>query len=151
MRVAAAFLAAVMASCASSSSPPDMDIEGGPGQDITVSIAGVENSPMLSDREGSRSYVLGIEVFNNSDLPVTVTRIAITSEMSSSAFQIQSRSASFNELIEPGQEHVFEVRLDGRLVREFRPDESRVVAFRVLVRLANGQQYFYSFEGPVRY
>jgi hypothetical protein len=41
------------------------------------------------------------------------------------------------------------VRLEGRLVRPFRDDEPRSVEFRVIVSLANGESYFYTFEGPV--
>ena len=126
-------------------------IEGGPGQDISVAVGGIEQSMMPVDREGTRSYNLQIEVSNNSNTPVTVTRITVAPATGmSQAFAISRSSAAFNEMIDPGEDHLFDVRLEGRLARPFRHDESRSVEFRVTVSLANGESYFYTFEGPVR-
>jgi hypothetical protein len=125
-------------------------IEGGPGQDISVAVGGVEESMMPIDREGSRTYNLQIEVSNNSNTPVTVTRITVGPATGMPrAFAISRSSATFNEMIDPGEDHLFDVRLEGRLVRPFQDDESRSVEFRVIVSLANGESYFYTFEGPV--
>ena len=125
-------------------------IEGGPGQDISVAVGGIEQSMMPIDREGTRSYDLQIEVSNNSNSPVTVTRITVGPATGmSQAFAVSRSSAAFNEMIDPGEDHLFDLRLEARLVRPFRQDESRSVEFRVMVSLANGESYFYTFEGPV--
>src|SRR5688572_21740186 len=77
-------------------------IEGGPGQDISVAVGGVEQSMMPIDREGTRSYKLQIEVSNNSNTPVTVTRITVGPATGmSQAFAISRSSAAFNEMIDP--------------------------------------------------
>ena len=124
-------------------------IEGGPGQDISVAVAGLESSELGRFR-GPRDYVMQVEVSNNSDHPVTVTGINIRPTSMGQAFRLENASATFNEMIDPGEEHLFDVRLQGTRDREFQPDERRVVAFRVTVSLASGEVYFYTFEGPVR-
>ena len=146
MRAPVLFLLVLLGGCAS---VPATSIEGGPGQDIRVGIAGVENSMLPLNREGARAYIVGIEVSNNSDHTITVTRISVSPEGMNSAFRIERTSKNVNEMIEPGDEHVFDVELEGTLVRPYRPDESRAVAFRLLVALSNEQTYFYTFEGPV--
>lgn len=153
MRVTTQFTAALgvailIASCGSSSGLISQSVEGGPGQPISVSIVGAE-SDQLGDREGTRQYVLQVEVSNNSDVPETVTRISI-SDSSDSAFQIQPASQTFNEMIDPGKEHQFDLRVYGKLARNFRANEPKVVLLRTVVNLANGDSYFYTFEGPVR-
>ena len=124
-------------------------IEGGPGQDISVGVVGLESSELGRFR-GTRDYVMQVEVSNNSDHPVTVTGITIRPTSMGQAFRLDNASATFNEMIDPGDEHLFDVRLQGTLERDFQPHERRTVAFRVTVSLANGQVYFYTFEGPVR-
>ncbi len=146
--VKAAFAVAFVTACSSSSGIVSQAIEGGPGQEIVVSIAGVETGA-LSDREGSHEYEVQIEVSNDSNLPQTVTRITIKTE-GNGAFQLQPSSQSFNEMIDPGKDYVFTVRARGRLVRAFGATEQHVVDVRCIVTLANGDSYFYTFEGPVR-
>lgn len=149
MRKTFAGVLLLIAGC--TSLPTTMDaVEGGPGQDISVGIAGVEESMMPIDREGTRAYKVQIEVSNNSNHPVTVTAISVgPASGMSGPFAISRSSSTFNEMIDPGEDHVFDVRLEARLVRPFRQDESRSVEFRVMVSLANGESYFYTFEGPV--
>jgi hypothetical protein len=89
-----------------------------------------------------------IEVSNDSNLPQTVTRITIKSD-GIGAFQLQPSSQPFNEMIDPVKDHLFTVRATGRLVRAFAREEPRVVDVRCIVALANGDSYFYTFEGPV--
>lgn len=145
---AALGVALLIAGCGSSSGLISQSVEGGPGQPISVSILGAE-SDQLGDRDGTRQYILQVEVSNNSDVPVTVTRISI-SATGASAFQIQPASQTFNEMIDPGKEHQFDIRVYGKLVRNFRLNEPKVVLLRTVVNLANGDSYFYTFEGPVR-
>ena len=148
VKVKAVFAVAFVTACSSSSGIVSQAIEGGPGQEIVVGIAGVETG-VLPDREGSREYEVQVEVSNDSNLPQTVTRITIRTE-GSGAFQLQPSSQAFNEMIDPGKDHLFTVRATGRLVRAFRANESHVVDVRCIVTLANGDSYFYTFEGPVR-
>lgn len=147
MLVKVAFAVTFVTACSSSSGLVSQAIEGGPGQEIAVSIAGVETGN-LPDREGSRQYEVQIEVSNDSNLPQTVTRITIRTD--SGAFQLQPSSQAFNEMIDPGKDHLFTVRATGGLVRAFHAEEPRVVNIRCVVALANGDSYFYTFEGPVR-
>lgn len=100
-------VALLIARCGSSSGLISQSVEGGPGQPISVSILGAE-SDQLGDRDGTRQYILQVEVSNNSDVPVTVTRISI-SATGASAFQIQPASQTFNEMIDPGKEHQFDI------------------------------------------
>jgi hypothetical protein len=146
--IAALGVASLIAGCGSSSGLSSQVVEGGPGDPISVEVVGAE-SGQLADRDGTRQYVLQIEVSNNSDVPETVTRISIT-DMTHGAFQVQPSSQAFNEMIDPGKDHQFDMRLDGKLERNFRANEARVVRMRVVVTLANGDSYFYTFEGPVR-
>ncbi len=144
----AALAVAFVTACSSSSGLVSQAIEGGPGQPIVVDIAGVE-SPSLTDREGSRDFQVQVEVSNDSDGPLTVIRISIRPE-GSGAFQVQPASQKFNEMIDPGKDHLFPVRVTGRLVRSWRNDESHAITLRCMIELSNGDSYFYSFEGPVR-
>ena len=144
---AALGVALLIASCGSSSGLISQSVEGGPGQPITVSILGAEPDQLV-DRDGARQYILQVEVNNNSDVPVTVTRISI-GDNGASAFQIQPASQTFNEMIDPGKDHQFDIRVYGKLVRNFRPSEPKVVLLRTVVDLANGDSYFYTFEGPL--
>jgi hypothetical protein len=148
VKVAVAFAVAFVTACSSSTGVVSQAIEGGPGQEIAVSIAGVETD-VFADREGSRQYEVQIEVSNDSNLPQTVTRITIRTD-GSGPFQLQPSSQAFNEMIDPGKDHLFTVRAMGRLTRAFAREESRVVDVRCIVALANGDSYFYTFEGPVR-
>jgi hypothetical protein len=147
VKVAVAFAVAFVTACSSSTGIVSQEIEGGPGQEITVSIAGVETG-VFADREGSRQFEVQVEVSNDSNLPQTVTRITIKTD-GGGAFQLQSSSQTFNEMIDPGKDHLFTVRATGRLTRPFAREEARVVDVRCIVALANGDSYFYTFEGPV--
>lgn len=139
-----------LAACASSSMPVNA-IEGGPGQDITVGIAGIEEDDMLPDGSGTRNYTVRFEVTNLSDHPITVIRIGVMpASQTSQAFQLGRTSVAVNEMIDPGDDHIFDVRMQGQFVRRFRDEESRIVEFRLLVGLLNEETYFYTFEAPVR-
>ncbi|HEY3052075.1 MAG TPA: hypothetical protein VGK04_01665 [Thermoanaerobaculia bacterium] len=122
-------------------------VEGGPGQPISVAIGATTG--VSTDREGTREYVLQVEVSNNSDVPVTVTRISVMTA-GNGAFQVQPASRTFNEMIDPGKDHQFDIGVPGRLVRAYRKGEAQVVDLRVIVDLSNGDSYFYTFEVPVR-
>lgn len=123
-------------------------IEGGPGQAINVYVAGVDNSNILEDNEGSRQYVIQVEVSNNLDVPVTVERITVRPG-SRRAFQLATTSQRFNEMIDPGGEHMFNVNARGSFVRPLSPQESRRMEFECIVSLTNGDSFIYLFEGPV--
>jgi hypothetical protein len=147
VKLAVAFAVAFVTACSSSTGVVSQAIEGGPGQEIAVSIAGVETD-MLPGREGSQ-YEVQVEVSNDSNLPQTVTRITIKTD-GNGAFQLQPSSQSFNEMIDPAKDHLFTVRTIGRLTRSFARNEQRAVDVRIIVTLANGDSYLYTFEGPVR-
>ena len=140
----------LLASCASSGTGVDAKvIEGGPGQEIGVSINGVDNSVVTPDPDGSRQYSVEVEVSNNENYPITVTQISIRTS-GSGPFQVSPTSRRVNEIIDPLKDHLFEIVLRGRKVRNFAPGEARTVTLSVLVTLATGETYSYEFEGPVR-
>jgi hypothetical protein len=150
MRIAASlFLLIAIGGCASTSLPVDA-IEGGPGQDISVFLAGVDETDMPIDMSGTHGYNVQVEVSNNSNRPVTVTRIVVTPPSLPQAFQIGNYSRGFNEMIDPGQDVTFDLLLQGRVVRDLQSHESRRFEFRLIVTLATGESYFYSFEAPFR-
>lgn len=149
MRILALFL--ILTACSSTNDLETRIVEGGPGQPITVGIAFVDNSNAIVDREGSRQYVVQVEVGNSIDTLLTVTQISIRTD-GSGAFQVYPTVRKFNELIDPGKDHLFDVPVSGRLVRPWNFDlhEPHAVVLRVMVSLSNGDTYAYAFEGPVR-
>ncbi|HUP48855.1 MAG TPA: hypothetical protein VNA04_08695 [Thermoanaerobaculia bacterium] len=125
-------------------------IEGGPGQDISIAIVEVEHSPVVTSLVGGRLYMIRFEVSNNSNLPVTVKRLSIVPSGYGTPFEVETSSRPFNEMIDPGGEHVFDLRVEARQVRNFRPEDRRSVQFRLQVTLASELTYYYMFEVPVR-
>src|SRR5688500_6613440 len=98
--------------CSSSDGLISSAFEGGPGQPISVAIADVSASPLPLNREGTvREYVVRDEVSNNTHDPVTVTGVTITPENAQAAFQVERTSRRFNEMIDPGNDHIFDVPL----------------------------------------
>jgi len=149
VRAIAALL--LITACASSDGLVRNEIPGGPGQDIAVGIVDVDTGQVPLDMEGTRQYIVHFEVTNMTRTALTVERISIKrSSMTAQAFQVQTTSRVYNELIDPGKDHVFPVPLRGRQVRAFQNDERRVVEFDVIISLTNGDTYLYTFEGPVR-
>ncbi|HEV8661306.1 MAG TPA: hypothetical protein VGS96_22095, partial [Thermoanaerobaculia bacterium] len=68
----------------------------------------------------------------------------------SGAFQVLPTVQRFNEMIDPGKDHLFDVVVRGRFARAFQPAEPRTVILNCIVTLTNGDSYAYNFEGPVR-
>ncbi|HEV8658386.1 MAG TPA: hypothetical protein VGS96_07130, partial [Thermoanaerobaculia bacterium] len=95
-------------------------IEGGPGQAISVDIAAVDNALTIEDRDHSRQYTVQVEVSNISDVPLTVSQITIRTA-GSGAFQVLPTVQRFNEMIDPGKDHLFDVVVRGRFARAFQP------------------------------
>ncbi len=141
-------LVAIVTACSSSDAFEKHLIEGGPGQAITVDITGVDSSLTVRDPDRSRRYTLQIEVGNSTDALLTVTQISVNTD-GNRAFQVYPTVNRFNELIDPGKDHVFEMNLRGGFVRAYGPQEAHTVVLRVIVTLSNGDAYAYSFEGPV--
>jgi hypothetical protein len=125
-------------------------IEGGPGAAITVEVVDVENPSMPVDNADTRDYVIHIEVSNNSENVQTVRQISVEQLPGDYALQLDRTSRAFDEMIDSGKEHEFTVRLQGQPVRSIRAQSTNKVGFRVTVTLANGDSYFYAFEGPVQ-
>ncbi len=148
--MAAALQIVLLIACSSSDGLVRRDIIGGPGQDISVGVVDLESPVGTLDLEGTRLYTVHIEISNNSDVPLTVMKITIGPSESLAAFRVEGSSRAFNEMIDPGKDHVFQVPLRGRLFRDFRPEERRIVEFNVIAELSNNDSYIYTFEGPVR-
>jgi hypothetical protein len=146
MRYAA--IVVLLTACASSDGLQKTIIEGGPGQPISVFIAGVDFA-FAADMEGAREYTIQFEVNNNLDVPLTVERVAVRGS-GRGAFQFSPSSQKFSEMLDPGGEHIFDVRARGRFVRPFHDQEARRAEFECIVTLTNGDSYLYTFEGPVR-
>ena len=144
-----ALVGLLLVGCGTSSGLEVHTYPGGPGQPISVGIASVDNSITIEDPDGSRQHTVQVEVSNVSDVVLTVTQISIRTE-GSSAFQVYPTVQKLNEMIDPGKDHLFEVNVRGRFVRQFRPEESKTVDLLIIVSLSNGDSYSYTFEGPVR-
>ena len=139
----------LLTGCASSSGLVSQTIEGGPGQPISVDIAAVDNAVTIEDPDHSRQYTVQVEVSNISDVPLTVGQIAIRTG-GSGAFQVSPTVQRFNEMIDPGKDHLFDMIVRGRFARALSPGEPRTVILNCIVTLTNGDSYAYNFEGPVR-
>src|ERR1043166_7071917 len=136
--------------CSSSGLIDSQAIEGGPGQDIGVALGGSFNSTYAGPYDPSieDAFPIDVEVSNNSDHDITVTRIA-ASPGESRAFSISPTSQKFDETIPEGKDHLFTLTLRGRQVRPLAPNETGEIVIRVVVTLSNGDSYFYSFAVPV--
>ncbi|HWW62555.1 MAG TPA: hypothetical protein VN181_14375 [Thermoanaerobaculia bacterium] len=140
----------LLTACSSSGLIDKQAIEGGPGQDIGVALGNFNSRAAAPyDATTEDAYTIDIEVSNNSDGDVTVTRIAI-SPGESGAYSISSTSQKFDETIAEGEDHLFTLSLRGRQTRRLAPNEGADVTVRVVVTLSNGDSYFYSFAVPVR-
>jgi len=140
----------ILAGCASGVQTDSRMLEGGPGAAITVEVADVENPSMPVDEQGTRDYVIHIEVSNNSDIVQTVRQITVDQLPGDYALQLDRASRALDEMIDSGKDHEFAVRVQGRPPRSVRAQNTNRIGFRVTVTLSNGDSYYYAFEGPVR-
>lgn len=139
----------LLTACSSSGLIDKQAIEGGPGQDIGVALGGFNGAATGSlDSAIEDAFTIDVEVSNNSDHDVTVTRIAIN-PTGSGAYSISPTSQKFDETIAEGEDHLFTLNLRGKQLRPLAPNESSDVTVRVVVTLSNGDSYFYSFAVPV--
>ncbi|HYM62399.1 MAG TPA: hypothetical protein VEZ11_16065 [Thermoanaerobaculia bacterium] len=157
-RLSVVAVALAVAACASSTAPDKRSIEGGPGQLIEVSLVnfvqelGMPAAPTGAYPNAPPSSVpvtLQIEVANNSDLPETVIGITIE-PAGNSQIAIDSRANTYNEMIDPGKDHTFDIKTDvlSKANRGSR-ERQREIVVRVHVALANGDTYHYTFGIPI--
>ena len=140
----------MFAGCSSGVPLNSPTIEGGPGEPITVEVVGVDNASMPVDAQGSRNYVIHVEVSNNSRQPETVRQITVDQTAGDYALVLDRAVGQFDETIDPGKDHEFTVTVTGRAASSVRAQASNRIGFRVIVTLANRDSYGYAFEGPVR-
>lgn len=141
-------LVLLLTACSSSGLIDKQAIEGGPGQDIGVALGGFSGVSGIYDSSIEDTFTIDVEVSNNSDRDITVTRIAV-SPFGGSAYSISPTSRGFDETIAEGEDHLFTLSLRGKQLRALAPNESGDVTVRVVVTLSNGDSYFYSFAVPV--
>lgn len=121
----------------------------GPGAAITVEVVDVENPSNPGDTPDARFYVIHVEVSNNSDRVQSVRQIVVDQVSGNYAIQIERAVKTFDEMIDPGKDHDFPITVQGRPKGLVRGQNNGVMGFRVAVTLANGEFYYYTFEGPV--
>ena len=141
------FLLFLFAGCASSTAVMDKrTFRCEPGQDLEIR-AGVFDP--VAAREGSGPMVYKVEVANNShsELTVTYVRIQPTNQQRADGSDVVSRT--YDKVILPGKDHVFEIPVNDVWVRS--PEFSRRLAarrfpFSAIVALSNGDSYHCEFE-----
>ncbi|HJW96503.1 MAG TPA: hypothetical protein VJ901_23030 [Thermoanaerobaculia bacterium] len=146
-----ALLTVLLAACSSSTPKVEHQVlEGGPGQAIEVSIVGFTQPVLLSQSsaEMPQNIHMQFEVSNNSNDTVTVTRIQVD-QSGSAPIQIEPAQGGFNESIEPGHEHTFDVSAVGKQVSLPHLGQNNDVIIRVVVSLMTGDSYVYNFSIPV--
>ena len=136
----------VLAGCASGG---DTNSAAGPGAAITVEVVDVENPSNPGDTPDARIYVIHVEVSNNSNRVQSVRQIVVDQVPGTYALEIDRTVRTFDEMIDPGKDHEFPITVQGRPSRSVRGQNSSRVGFRVAVTLANGEFYYYTFEGPI--
>jgi hypothetical protein len=152
-RLPVVVLVLAVAGCASSTAPDKRSIEGGPGQLIEVSLVNFvqevgASAPTNNSIPSNVPVTLQIEVANNSDLPETVTTISIA-PVGDTPIAIDARGLTFNEMIDPGKDHTFDIRTDVLRKASKTRTHQRELAVRVHVTLANGDTYHYTFGIPI--
>ena len=143
-------LALVLAAC--SSSTPRIEhqtIEGGPGQAIEVELVSATNlQVLLPGPQIPQAIHLQFQISNNSNDAVTVEHIQVD-QNGNSPFQTEPAQGNFNETIEPGHDHVFDVTVAAKQVSAPRLGQNNSLVIRVVVTLSNGDSYVYHFAIPV--
>jgi hypothetical protein len=127
----------------------DPNSAGRPGAAITVDVVDLENPSMPVDTQGSRNYIIHVEVSNNSDQVQTVRQIVVDQIPGDYAVEIDSSVRAFDEMIDPGKDHEFPITVQGRPTRSVRGQNTGNIGFRVGVTLANRDFYYYTFKGSV--
>lgn len=157
MRRAAALLAILLTSCASSSDLIDTETvlcsEMGNEVSVMLSRANVESSPTSSMVVMEPQVTIDVEVSNNSDREIVVKSIVLVPRNDPrSLFRMNNAYGTFDQAIAEGKDHVFTLRTTGRWQRSIndlgeRPSGSVEVETRV--KLENGQIYRCGFSLPV--
>lgn len=125
--------------------------EGGEGAPIEVLLTSRSGLAGPATGMGTPSSIdFQVEVTNISDADVVVERISVYQpNETTDPYRVTPVFGRYKELIEPGNEHVFELKSSGRQVRILDRGEKSSVVMRVGVSLKSGDQYSFSFEVPV--
>ena len=116
------------------------------GQDISVA-AGLDSGLNTEDPFDDRFTIL-VEVSNNSHHDVTVETIRVEQIAErSSRYLFDTAYGSYDQVIEPGKDHLFELATDGRLsTRTADVRSAGRLGLDVYVALTNGSQYRCGFS-----
>jgi hypothetical protein len=138
----------LMAGCASNDGfieEETIDASAG-GSDVSVDIVGLEK-PLPSASE----LTLLVEVSNNSDADITVTKIVVRPFGNDSVYVIDQAQLGLNKIIEERKAEVFRLRTRGEERRRLRDNERPTAVVSVSVSLLGGATYASQFavEVPV--
>jgi hypothetical protein len=116
------------------------------GQDISVA-AGLDSAVNTEDAFDDRFAIL-VEVSNNSHADVTVESIRVEQIASSSARYLFDRAyRTYDQVIEPGKDHLFELATNGRMAARSSDVRSAApLGLDVFVTLSNGSRYRCGFS-----
>ncbi|HEX9985097.1 MAG TPA: hypothetical protein VGF69_17695 [Thermoanaerobaculia bacterium] len=139
----------LMAGCASNDGfieEETIDASAG-GSDVTIELVGLEK-PLPTASE----LTFLVEVSNNSDADITVTKVVVRPFGNDSVFVIDRAQVGPNEVIEEGKAEVFRVRTRGEERRRMRDNERPTAVVSVSVSLLGGATYESQFavEVPVQ-
>lgn len=148
LSVAALAIALLLGSCASSTDVIDSRFLGcEPGQDISI-MAGL-NAPNLTDGATESRFMILVDISNNSHDEVTVKSIRVEQSSNQAArYVFDTGYGKYDQVIEGGKDHTFEIPVMGRIVQGVRDvrGSGQGIDFAVSVFLTNGDQYRCSFS-----
>lgn len=151
MRPAILLALLLLTACASQTAIIDQrTFRCAPGQDIEIH-AGLFDPAATGESFGPPMYK--VEVANNSHNEVTVTYIRLQPAGSKAIDSNDTVSRTFDQLIPPGKDHLFEIPVNDAWLRS--PEFGRRLAqrrfeFSAIVALSNGDSYQCDFETLVQ-
>ncbi|HEX7152875.1 MAG TPA: hypothetical protein VF618_15405 [Thermoanaerobaculia bacterium] len=116
------------------------------GSDVSVEIVGLEEAlPTIGQ------MTLVVEISNNSDTDITVTKLRLRPFGQDSVYEIDQTAVGLDETIEEGKSKMIRVQVRGRLRRQPRDNERPVAVVTVSVTLLTGATYVnqFAFEVPI--
>lgn len=127
-------------------------LDCGPGADLSILI-GMNATHVGSTEAFDDELTLQVEIGNNSNRTVTVRSIRVeqSGRTDSTPYVVDSSFREFDQVIEPGDDHLFELPMFGRGRRRApvsRNEPQSGVVLSVRVSLANGDHYPCRFQLP---
>ncbi len=145
----------LLVGCASGDGFHTPMLEAGPGATISIDLPRIQAGRSAVGHDGmlqigaEGELEITVEVFNNSDTDIIVDSVSVRKSGGTSAYSMNDLNWRGNEMIDAGQEHLFQLKGWGRQTRLLEHGESGRAVLRVVVRLTNGETYYLSYEVPI--